>query len=212
MKAALALFAFAGFAAAAPAGIVVETYGAAAPPAAVDGWPIDWRVHFRSDVFADVTTTPDGGGGVIVFSIPVSVRAIGQGWATWSHGYTGNVFYTNGASSLTIGLSDIHAFQFYAEPNPFGIFQMTAAGSDGATTIAAQQHPDGDSGATGWGFCSWDAHVVSITVESDVDFAVGEFRVGFLTPPAPATLGPFALAGLVAGRRRRTGPSQEVPS
>ena len=36
----------------------------------------------------------------IGFSPAVSHRRIGSGWMSWSHGYTGDVYYTNGASAL----------------------------------------------------------------------------------------------------------------
>jgi len=201
MKTALALFALAGLAPLAPAGIGVETYGSAAPPRFVHDFGVD-APPFRGDVFADVTSTPDWQGRAITFSTPVSVRAIGAGWATWSHGYTGNVFYTNGATSLTMTLENTWVFQFYGEPNPFGVFQMTATGSDGSTSVASQQFPDGSSGATGWGFYgTGGAYVASVTVSCDVDFAVGEFATDWI--PAPASLGLFVLGGLGAGRRRR---------
>jgi len=201
MKGALASLAFAGSASIASAGIGVETYGAAAPPETVHGHPVV-AAPFDDRLFSDVTSAPLPPGSRVDFSRPVSVRQIGFGWATWSHGYTGNVYYTNGATSITMspwGWAEI-AFQFYAEPNPFGVFQMTATGSDGSSSIASQQFPDGSSGATGWGFYgTGGAHVVSVTVASDVDFAVGEFA----SFPAPASLGLLAFGGLVAGRRRR---------
>ncbi len=50
---------------------------------------------------------------------PASVRQIGFGWATWSHGYTGNVYYTNGQTTIGGNLSaGVKAFYLYAEPNP----------------------------------------------------------------------------------------------
>jgi len=142
-------------------------------------------------------------GDVIYFSSPVSVRQIGAGWATWSHGYTGNCFYTNGRTSLTMTLSSgIGTFRFYAEPNPFGVWNITATGSDGSTSIASTQGVEGAAGATGWGFYgTGGADVVSVHLSSDVDFAVGEFAHGWI--PAPAGLGVFAMAGLGAARRRR---------
>ncbi|MCC6677275.1 MAG: hypothetical protein IT436_09025 [Phycisphaerales bacterium] len=201
MKTALACSTLIAFASLAPAGIGVETYGTAAPPRWAGGIWVH-RAPFRDDMFADVTETLDGLG-TITFSTPCSVRQVGSSWATWSHGYTGNVFYTNGYSSLTMLMDSGHgAFQFYAEPNPFGVFRMTATGSDGSSTLASSQFPDGDSGAAGWGYYTTGGgvHLVSVTVISDVDFAVGEFSAGWF--PAPASLSLFALGGLYAGRRR----------
>jgi len=204
MKTALALLLSAGVAPIAPAGIGVETYGTAAPPTTTgDSWM--HSAPLRTDLFTDVTSTPlceFSSHWVVYFSSPVSVRQIGAGWATWSHGYTGNCFYT-GSTSLTMTFGDwgINAFQFYAEPNPFGVFQMTATGSDGSASVASQQFPDGYWGATGWGFYgTHGSSVMSVAIWSDMDFAVGEFAHGFV--PGPASLSLLALGGLVVGRRR----------
>lgn len=205
MKQLLALCAAAAVAASASAGIVVETYGAAAPPRWMgDGLHYMRPAAYRGDLFTDVTET-DGGLNRITFSSPVSIRAIGAGWASWSHGYTGNCYYSNGLTSLVLTMSSgIRAFQFYAEPNPFGVFQMTATGSDGPASIASDQWPDGSSGASGWGFyTTGPSDLVSVRIAADVDFAVGEFATGWLTPPAPPGLAALGLAALVSTRRRR---------
>ncbi|MCC6677279.1 MAG: PEP-CTERM sorting domain-containing protein [Phycisphaerales bacterium] len=203
MKALLAMTAFVGFAAVANAGIGVETYGAAAPPASVNGTPVN-PAPFDGRIFSDVPSAPlAAGDGNVLFSSPLSTRQIGFGWATWSHGYTGNCYYTNGLTSVTMTFDmAIKAFQFYGEPNPFGVFQMTATGSDGSASQSSQQFPDGSSGAAGWGFYgTGGSSIASIAVSSDVDFAIGEFASTKV--PAPASLGLIGLGGLVAGRRRR---------
>ncbi|MCC6677278.1 MAG: hypothetical protein IT436_09040 [Phycisphaerales bacterium] len=200
MKAVFALTVLAGFASLASAGIGVETYGAAAPPATVNGIAVT-PAPFDGRIFSDVPSAPLAAGfGDVTFSNPLSVRQIGFGWATWSHGYVGNCYYTNGLTSITMSLDPgIGAFQFYGEPNPFGVFQMTAVGSDGTSTLSSQQFPDGSSGAAGWGFYGTaGASVASVTVSSDVDFAVGEFASGI---PAPASLALLGLGCLI--RRRR---------
>ncbi|MCC6677277.1 MAG: hypothetical protein IT436_09035 [Phycisphaerales bacterium] len=200
MKTSMTLLALAGFASAASAGIGVETYSTAAPPATVHGHPVV-PATFDDRLFSDVISVPHlpfvSG---IDFSSPVNVRRIGFGWATWSHGYTGNVYYTNGATSITMipwGWAE-RAFQFYAEPNPFGVFQMTATGSDGSTSTSSTEDVDGGGGAFGWGFYGVGPTVRSVTVSADIDFAVGELA----SFPAPASLCLFALAGLAAGRQR----------
>jgi MYXO-CTERM domain-containing protein len=202
MKAILALTAVAGFASVAFAGIGVETYGAAAPSATIGpGGGARNPAPFDGRIFSDVTSVPLADG-TLNFSSPASVRQIGSGWATWSHGYAGNCYYTNGLTSITMSLSSgIKGFQFYGEPNPFGVFNMTATGSDGSTTTSASQSPDGSAGATGWGFYgTGGSSVASVSVSSDVDFAVGEFASGV---PTPGSLAAMGLAALAAGRRRR---------
>src|SRR6185503_6354796 len=96
-----------------------------APPATLGGITMN-KPAFNPGVFGDVTSADIGGGRSTTLIAPHSLRAIGSGWATWSHGYTGNVYYTNGATQsggfVTAGTK---AFYLYAEPNPFGLFDMT---------------------------------------------------------------------------------------
>ena len=61
-------------------------------------------------------------GGDITVSPWSSQRCIGSGWATWSHGYVGDVYYSDGATSQTITLPPgTGAFYFYVEPDPFAL-------------------------------------------------------------------------------------------
>ena len=79
-------------------------------------------------------------------------REIGNGWATWSHGYTGDVYYNNGDNNITMTMpAGTGAFYFYAEPDPFETFSITATADDGTITIPVT----GSAGANGFGF--WTA-------------------------------------------------------
>ncbi|MCC6679193.1 MAG: hypothetical protein IT436_18865 [Phycisphaerales bacterium] len=195
------------------ADVGVVSLGTGAPPALVPaGQGVDWPIHYAPldprPTFADETRVDiDAATGCfITFSSPMSHRRIGAGWATWSHGYTGDVYYSNGLTSITMELHSpekIDYFGFYGEPNPFGVFAMTATGSDGSSTAMSTQFPDGSSGATGWGFYTSapGTGLVSVTVSSDVDFALGEF--GMHKVPGPGVLAMLGAAGLMASRRRR---------
>lgn len=149
--------------------------GTAAPPGTLGSYTMtpfgpDGRPHFNDEV--DV---PSPLGGVVGFSSPANHRAIGDGWATWSHGYTGDVYYTNGALSISLIMpANTGAFYLYAEPNPFGPFTMTVTDSTGATITTTVE---GDSGANGFGFYTNMGSLVSISVSSTVDFAIGEFGI-----------------------------------
>lgn len=185
--------------------------GTAAPPATVPagsgaGKPIHYAPPDARPVFGDVTDVTVAPDCIIRFDIPVSHRTIGLGWATWSHGYTGDVYYTNGATSVMMTLDSppgVDYFGFYAEPNPFGVFHMTAVGVDQmGGTFSLSQDVEGSAGAAGWGFYgTGDMCVTKVTLSSDVDFAVGEF--GLSKKPAPGTLGLLALGALAGSRRRR---------
>src|SRR5690349_958485 len=97
------------FTAAATADIRVQSLGTAPPPAIVPagtgaGDPVHAAPLDVRPVFGDVSDVEIAPGCVIRFDIPVSHRQIGFGWATWSHGYTGDVYYTNGATSVMMTL------------------------------------------------------------------------------------------------------------
>lgn len=100
---------------------------------------------------------------------------------------------------MTITLpTDTVAFSLYAEPQPFGIFVVKATAQD--ATTSGPVLVDGFRGARYFGFYgTGGARIVSITVETDVDFAIGEFGIAVdpNSPPdcsaasaAPRTLWP----------------------
>lgn len=157
-------------------------------------------------VFMDVTSVPGQAHTTITFSRPVNCREVGFGWATWSHGYTGNVYYAEGATSLgmTITGAPVHrgGFAFYVEPNPFGLFAVTATGTDGSASLSLVANVEGDSGARGFVFYTAGIDgplgIESVNITADVDFAVGEFSTGYI--PAP---GGLVLAVALARRARR---------
>ncbi|MGF1785258.1 PEP-CTERM sorting domain-containing protein [Photobacterium swingsii] len=180
--------------------IFVSDLGTAAPPATIGGFtmtPFDDDTRPNS---SDVTSVDTPEGGAIGFDGPMSLREIGSGWATWSHGYTGDVYYTNGRQSVTIDLPDFtQAFYLYAEPNPFSVFNITAM--SGGVQLALDI--DGASGAKGWGF--WEDasnYLDSITISSNTDFAIGEFGISVPEPTTVALFG-LGLAGLGFTRRRK---------
>jgi hypothetical protein len=177
--------------------------GTAPPPAviggvAMTGFPADGRPLF--DVVSGVASPL---GGTVGFSPDADHRVIGGGWATWSHFYTGDVYYTMGATSMTLSMPAMTSgFRFYVEPNPFSTFSFTisSGGTSGVFSI------DGSSGARGFAFID-PLGLGTITISSDIDFAFGEFGIakgGEPTVPEPGSslvlLG-LGLAGL-AWRKR----------
>jgi hypothetical protein len=138
--------------------------------------------------FDDVTTVP-GPTGDLGLSPAANHRRIGDGWATWSHGYTGDVYFVSGVSVLLTLPPATGAFYFYAEPNQFGTFTFEAIADDGTTSgpIAVL----GSSGAQFFGFYveeGSDAMIVAISVTTDDSsgFAVGEFGIAELVPEPDA--------------------------
>jgi hypothetical protein len=124
-----------------------------------------------------VVTSVNDPAGTVSFSPPLNHSTVGNGWATWSHGYTGDVYWTTG-STITMTLpAGTRAFYFYAEPNTFDVFDVTATAQDGTTSGPIQVQ--GNSGAKYFGFyATGTPNIESITVTTtDTTLAVGEFGI-----------------------------------
>ena len=120
---------------------------------------------------------PVGDGGAIgIAPVDSGSRCIGSGWATWSHGYTGDVYFTGGATSQVLTLpSGTKAVYFYVEPNPFSVqtFEAIAQPGDVSTGVFSA---DGSGGATYVGFYATGGDTIQgITINCSTDFATGEF-------------------------------------
>ena len=174
----LATLALSGVGTATAAGTITfdASPGTGAPPATLGPYPMT-PLGLDAQPFGLVAgvTAPTGD---ILFSPPLSHVRIGDGWATWSHGYAGDVYATLGPLSATLQLPPgTLAFYLYAEPNPFAVFTMTAVAQDG--TSSGPITVDGFAGAQYFGFYATGGdQIVSIEVSSTVDFAVGEFGIG----------------------------------
>jgi len=206
-KFALAALAAAALTSAASAGVI----GFLGDTTIEGGWDA-----FEAEFGAEMTVIYDGGsaysevssiavpefGGSLDFDASHSLRQIGSGWATWSHGYTGEVFYNNGLleTGYDLNMSGVYAFDAYIEPNPFSLqtFTITAYGSDGGMDTVVRD-AEGSAGAAHFGFFASGETLTRIEIEGSSDWAIGEWRVG---TPAPGALALLGLAGLTARRRR----------
>lgn len=151
--------------------------GTAAPPATLGPYNVTSFGLDGRPLFADVTNVVDPAG-AIAFSPALNHRRIGSGWATWSHGYTGDVYATGGATSVTVTLpAGTGAFRFYAEPDPFAVINITATAQDGTTTGPIPV--DGNGGAQYFGVYTTSSTLASVTITSTTDFAIGEFGLAF---------------------------------
>ena len=146
-------------------------------------------------------------GGQVGFGSSLQHCTVPSSWATWSHGYTGDVYSSdNDESSITLTMpSQTKAFYLYAEPNPFEPWRITATAADGSTTtIAVSQMVDGDGGASYYGFWCDDV-ISSITVDyaGCNGFAIGEFGIASVPAPGAVLLVGIGLGALSRLRRRR---------
>ncbi|WP_375690755.1 VPLPA-CTERM sorting domain-containing protein [Pseudooceanicola sp. LIPI14-2-Ac024] len=190
---------------AANAAVTGVDLGTGAPPSSLGGYDM---TAFDDDTRANFTNVTDVAsplGGSLGFSNTVSLREIGSSWATWSHGYTGDVYFNDSSSLTLIMPAETVAFYFYAESNSFSTFEFTVTelGGESITTSIL-----GDGGANGFGFFGTAGSLISsitITTESGASgFAVGEFGVATAAVPLPATaLLLVGGLGAIAGTRRR---------
>ncbi|MCX5643564.1 MAG: hypothetical protein NTZ17_02590 [Phycisphaerae bacterium] len=145
-------------------------------PYSMTAFPLD-----AGPIETHVTSVASPLGGQVDFSIPMVHELVGIGWLTWSHGYTGDVYWTDGATSVTMTLpTETKAFYFYAEPNPMAQYTIVATAQDG-TQVG--QNISGNAGAAYYGFYGTDGsfiNSITVTTPQSVDFSVGEFGT-----PAP---------------------------
>ncbi len=122
--------------------------------------------------------------GTIGFTPLMVHDTIGNGWATWSHGYTGDVYDTYhydyaDKQHRTISLPPgTKAFYFYAEPQQFALLQIQATAQDGTTSGPIDVQ--GLAGAQYYGFyATGDSTLSSIDVSTTdpTGFAIGEFGI-----------------------------------
>lgn len=193
----------------ASAAIVIQDLGLTAPPPTIGGKTM---TAFGSDARPPGNLVSDVAsplGGAVGFSPDAMHTQIGVGWATWSHGYGGDVYWTSD-TSLTLTLpANSGAFSLYTMPNDFSVYNITV--NSGSTSLT--RAIDGNGGARGFGIYG-DAgeSLTSILITADQGaqgFAVGEFGIAISAVPEPSQIatGLVLLVGATgyAYRRRQAG-------
>jgi hypothetical protein len=130
--------------------------------------------------FSSVCSIPSSFGGLGLAPCHEK-RIVGSSWATWSHAYNGEIFWTIGATSATLTLpAGAGAYDCYIEPNPFSVntFTVTGTASD-ASNVTINVTADGSAGASHFGFyTTGGCCLTSISITGPVDWAIGELRLG----------------------------------
>lgn len=151
--------------------------GTGAPPPTLGSYTMKAFGADPQPLFTDVTgVTVPSGKATVGFTPALEHVQVGNGWNTWSNGYTGDVYWAQ-SDAMTFTLpAGTDAFYFYAEPDPYSTFTMSATTQDGTTSGPIDVN--GFAGAQYFGFYT-DGSVAlkTISVSSGIDFAVGEFGI-----------------------------------
>ena len=159
--------------------------GTGSPPATLGGYPMTAFGADSRPLNTDVTTVTSPIEGNVAFNPALEHEQVGNGWATWSNGYTGDVYFAGGSSVALTLPAGTTAFYLYAEPNEFESFDVSATAQDGTTSGPVSVY--GDAGAQYFGFYGTSGDTIETITVSNADpqgFAVGEFGISY-TPPPP---------------------------
>lgn len=189
-----------GLAGIANAAVTFVDLGTVAPPATLGSCAASAFSQVAQAAVSNgtsVTSVPGGPSGTtLALTSGMTKAAIGSGWATWSHGYTGAVYWAAGLSQTVTLPPGAQCFYLYVEPNNNGSFNITVTPSTGA---AVTRPVTGSSGAYGYGFYATGENLLSVTVDAAAGsggFAIGEFGLGL--PPAPGFATPVPATGTEA--------------
>ncbi len=199
----------------ASAAITALDLGLQAPPGTLGGFTMMGFSDPRAVPGMVTTVAPPATApvtGNLTFGVPVEHLMIGAFplWSTWSHGYVGDVYSTEGFELMMTLPANTMAFYLYVEPNLKFDFEFRIDSEATTTTFSI----DGLGGAHGVGFYTDDptdslsfVYVKNTDMSAD-GFAVGEFGINSVAVPEAAAfgtvLGTLALGlGAVYRRQRR---------
>ncbi len=148
------------------------------------------------------------GSQTITLSTGLTAGQVGvSGWSTWNSPPNAEtatpkvLLRTSTLASLELTLSTpTTTFGFELEPNTFGVFPISVAFMNGATTLGTvTRSPDGSSGSLLFAATSSTpiTSVVITATSGGNGYAVAQFRYSATTPSVPVpTLGEWGMIGL----------------
>ncbi len=177
-----------------------DSPGMAAPPATLGPYAM---TAFGADPTANGASLSSIGGpaGPIGLSTALTKATTPSGgWNNWSNGYTGAVYFSPTAESVTLTLpAGTAALYLYLEGDTFGSNPFTVTAQDGApgdTTSSGAVSATSPGGASYFGFYATGGQTiwtVKISAAENVGLGIGEFGIAQL----PA--GPVASSGSATG-------------
>ena len=186
---ALSALALAAASFAANADVLFQNLGTSTPPASIGGHavtPFDQGAQAAIPNFTMVSVIPGSPvAGDLTISPAASKRTVPNGgWnSSWSHGYTGPVFFAEATSATLTLPPNTKAFYFYAQGNVFSSHTFTVTTNGGATSgpVSVSTSPAGGAdGATGFAFYSTAGETItSISIDAPTSGGIsfGEFGI-----------------------------------
>ncbi len=113
--------------------------GTGSPPRRLGQYKVQRFRHFTCRA-ASLYRSVSGPTGRVGFFPRLKCEPVGRGWATWSNGYKGDVYWAyqhfGKATTVTLTLPrGTRAFYFYAEPDKYAVFDLKATAQNGLITV-----------------------------------------------------------------------------
>jgi len=146
--------------------------------------------------------------GSVYFDLPLEHQEVLKEWLTWSHNYTGDVYWTGNDEHLVslILPAGTSAFYFYVQPNNIPVDTISAIAFDGFNCrTKLSQEVTSISGACYYGFYGTDGTCIeSISIYSEsAGFAIGEFGIAVIPSPCAFVLVNLGLCVVLELQRRK---------
>lgn len=162
------------------------------PQAAIANWAVG---------VTTIPGVPSPATGSLTVAPGVQKQTMPGTWTSiWANGYTGPIFFTQGAQTITLTLPPrTTAFYVFAEQNVYGTFDITATTDSGATsgavTVVGVATPPAVNSIPGIGFLTTTPGEAIQTITIDVEAGSNGFAIAlFAMAQAPAAPTPGAAA------------------